>query len=220
MIPKTINYFWFGSNPKSKKVKFCIDSWKKFCPDYTIVEWNENNFDISVHPYTKRAYEEKRWAFISDYARMKTIFEFGGIYLDTDVEIIRPIDSLTELYAYFGFENSSRVASGLGFGSEKDNPIIYDILCEYDKVVENIDFEYIACPYIETKVFEKHGLEANGNTQMVENTKVFSPSFFSPKNYFTGKCHVTSETYSIHHYDASWKSGTEKFKRMIRQILK
>ena len=121
-IPKVIHYCWFGGNPKPKLVQKCIHSWKKYCPDYEIIEWNESNFDISSCPlYVRQAYDVKKWAFVSDYARLKIIHTCGGIYLDTDVELIKSLDSLLEYNAFFGFEDGKYVATGLGFGAVSDN---------------------------------------------------------------------------------------------------
>ena len=116
MIPKTIHYCWFGRGELSTKAKKCIQSWKKYCPDYEIIEWNEDNFDVNQNEYTKKVYAEKKFAFLSDYARLKIVYEQGGIYLDLDVEIIKPFCDLLDNKAFFGFENNEYVASGLGFG--------------------------------------------------------------------------------------------------------
>ena len=119
MIPKKIHYFWFGGNEKPKSVKKCIDSWKKYCPDYEVIEWNESNFDIRCMPFVEQAYEAKKYAFVSDVARLMMIYEYGGIYMDTDVEVIKPLDNLLENKAYMGFENDENVASGLGFDRQR-----------------------------------------------------------------------------------------------------
>ena len=123
-IPKVIHYCWFGKGEMPKLAKKCIRSWKKYCPDYEIICWNEDNFDLSQNRYMREAYEAGKWAFVSDFARLKIIYENGGIYLDTDVEIIKPIDDLTVNRGFMGFDEKGIVATGLGFGAEKGNEII------------------------------------------------------------------------------------------------
>src|SRR5687768_11691675 len=132
-IPKKIHYCWFGGNPLTPLAKDCIESWKKYCPDYEIVEWNEKNVDIDSSPFMKAAYDNKKWAFVSDYARYKIIYENGGIYLDVDVEVIKSLDDLLEYGAYMGFEGNEYVNSGLGFGAMAGDETLKDILNVYDK---------------------------------------------------------------------------------------
>ena len=140
MIPKKIHYCWFGGNPLPELAQKCIASWKKYCPDYEIIEWNETNYDITKNNYMNQAYENKRWGFVPDYARLDIIYTHGGIYLDTDVELIKPIDELLTLKAFAGVEqNSEYVALGLGFGAEKEHPTIKALRDYYDTLsfVEN-----------------------------------------------------------------------------------
>ena len=117
MIPRKIHYFWFGGNEKPAKVKKCINSWKKYCPDYELVEWNESNFDVHCMPFVEQAYNAKKYAFVSDVARLIVVYEQGGIYMDTDVEVIKPLDDLLENKAYMSFENNENVNTGQGFGA-------------------------------------------------------------------------------------------------------
>lgn len=121
-IPKIIHYCWFGGGPISEADRKCIESWKKYCPDYKIIEWNEQNFEISANRYAQQAYEAKKYAFVSDYARLAVVYEYGGIYLDTDVELVRPLDELLELPGFMGFQNNNEVATGLGFGGVQGQP--------------------------------------------------------------------------------------------------
>ena len=130
MIPKTIHYCWFGYGEKPKLAKKCIDSWKRFCPNYEFMEWNENNFDVNMNAYTKMCYEQKKYAFLSDYVRLIVVNEHGGIYFDTDVEVVKSFDDLLGNKGFWGFEKNEYVASGLGFGSEKNNPINEDMISE------------------------------------------------------------------------------------------
>ena len=112
-IPKVIHYCWFGGNPLPKSAKKCIDSWKKYCPDYKIIRWDESNFDINCTPYCEKLYNEKRWAFLSDYARLKIIYENGGIYFDTDVELVKPLDDLLHNQCFMGIDTTFLVSNGL-----------------------------------------------------------------------------------------------------------
>ena len=122
MIPKIIHYCWFGGNDKSELVERCISSWKKYCPDYKIIEWNENNYNVNKNKYTKYAYERQKWAFVSDYARIDIINTYGGFYLDTDVELMKSLDDLINNEIYFGIEkNTNKISTGLGFGSVKEH---------------------------------------------------------------------------------------------------
>ncbi len=208
MIPKVIHYCWFGRNEKSRAVLRCIESWKRLCPDYEITEWNEDNFDIACIPFVKEAYEAGKWAFVTDYARLKIVYENGGIYLDTDVELIKPLDELLHLQAYAGFQGEEYVATGLGFGAEKGNAMIGELMADYHNISfsKNADdLIEIACPVVNTKVFKTHGLVADGKMQIVNGVTVFPREYFDPKDSETYELKVTENTVSIHHYDASWK---------------
>lgn len=131
MIPKKIHYIWFGRNPLPELALKCIESWKKYCPDYEIIEWNEDNFDISKNLYAKQAYEAKKWAFVSDYARVKILYKYGGIYLDTDMEILKNIDKLINSQSFTGFEDCKNIAFGI-YGSRPKSEILKMLLDSYD----------------------------------------------------------------------------------------
>jgi len=151
MIPKIIHYVWVGGGPLTPLAEKCIESWKKFCPDYEIKRWDETNFDINQNIYCKEAYESKKWAFVSDYIRAKVLYDFGGIYLDTDVELVKNIDVLLQNDAFCGFENFRYVAYGLGFGSKKDNAVLSEMLEYYDRMEflsEDGTLNQITCPVI------------------------------------------------------------------------
>ncbi|CBK75173.1 Mannosyltransferase OCH1 and related enzymes [Butyrivibrio fibrisolvens 16/4] len=199
-IPKKIHYFWFGGAAKPNSVLRCIDSWKKFCPDFEIIEWNENNYDIHKHPFMEKAFNDKKWAFISDYARLDVLIQQGGIYLDTDVEVLKDLAPLCENQAFIGFENSQKVGDGQGFGAVPDFPLFKEMLLDYD----DLD-EYIESPKLRTKVLLDHGLRLDGSRQNIEGIEIYPVEFFCPKNWATGKITVTDNTYSIHHFDASWQ---------------
>ena len=136
MIPKKIHYCWFGRGEKNEKAKKCIASWHRFCPDYEIIEWNEDNFDVNMNGYTEMCIREKKYAFLSDYARLLILEREGGLYFDLDVEIVRSMDTLLDNKAFFGFENRDYVATGLGFGTEAGNPAVRAMLAEYDELLD------------------------------------------------------------------------------------
>ena len=220
MLRKIIHYCWFGKNPFPEIVEKCIESWKKFCPDYEIIEWNESNFDIHCCKYVEQAYEAKKWAFVSDYCRFFVLYNYGGIYLDTDVELLKSIDGLPDNFV--GFENKSSVASGLIRGAEKGDSICNMMLQSYndDLFVDNngkLNLKTV-CER-ETSIFEQYGLRLDGAKQVVLNTTVFPSEFFCPYNYITGKTNITENTYSIHHYSYSWKNGKESFRGRVYKIL-
>jgi len=171
-IPKVIHYCWFGRQQIPDQYKKWMESWKYYCPDYEIIEWNEKNYDVYKTPYISQAYEMEQWAFVSDYARIDIINEHGGIYLDIDVELTKNIDELLMNQAFCGFESSEYVNYGLGFGSQKHNPILHEIREYYD----NLDFvqddgtwNRTSCPVIQTKIMKRHGLECNGKFQIIND---------------------------------------------------
>ena len=214
MIPKKIHYCWFGRKPKPRLAKKCIASWKKYCPDYELIEWNEDNFDIDMNNYTKTAYELKKYAFLADYARLLILYEYGGIYFDTDVELIKPIDNLLDNRSYFGFENSDYINTGLGFGTEKNNPIIKVMMEEYDKLLDKRD-SFIGCPILNTQALVKEGLVLNGEKQSIAGNIVYPPEYFNPYDDPTGRLKLTKNTYSIHWYAKSWMTK----RAIIRSFL-
>lgn len=213
-IPKVIHYCWFGGNPLTEDVNKCIASWKKWCPNYEIIQWDESNYDYKKNKFAYQAYQCGKWAFVSDVARLDVVYHFGGIYLDTDVELIKPLDFLLSESAFMGFEKGRMVATGLGFGAEKGNELIGINLQAYDELsFFNVDgtLNMIPCPQITTKVLEQNGLERKDKLQMLNNMKVFPSSYFCPMILGDGSAEVKTETVSIHHYANTW--GTEEKKR-------
>lgn len=224
MIPKKIHYCWFGGKELPSDALKYIEGWKKKCPDYEIILWNEDNFNINCNDFVKKAYEKKAWAFVTDYARLKIIYENGGIYLDTDVELIRNLDDLLVNDAYFGIQQGMfNVATGLGFGSIPKNPIIKRMMDVY----ENIEYreeekEKFICPILNTEVLKEYGFKYDGDNiiELQEiNIKIYPPEFFDPISVGGTKNLLTGKTYSIHHYNASWTSGWNKIKRKIFNFI-
>lgn len=209
MIPKTIHYCWFGRSPKPKLVRKCIASWKKYCPDYTIIEWNEDNFDISSAPlFVRQAYEAKKWAFATDYIRLRILYDNGGIYMDTDVELIRSPELLLNNKVYFGFEYADRVASGLGCGAEKHAPVLLELMEPYETkpfILPDGDKDQTWNSIKETEVLIKHGLVLDGHEQLLENTiHIYPVEYLHPFHWGDKAPHLTEKTISIHWYDHSW----------------
>ena len=205
MIPKVIHYCWFGRGEKPKLAQKCIASWKKFCPDYEIVEWNEDNFDVHMNGYTRMCYEQKKYAFLTDYVRLVVIAEHGGIYFDTDVELLRPMDSLLTHPSFFGFEDAAHINTGVSFGAEPGNPAVQAMLAEYDPLLSG-EQGIIGCPILNTNALQKLDLCLNGEKQDLGIAVVYPIDYFSPYDDPTGRLNKTKNTISIHWYSKSWMS--------------
>jgi hypothetical protein len=219
MIPKIINYCWFGGNPYPQILIDCLVSWKKFCPDYKIIEWNESNFDYSKCIYSKQAYEAKMWAFVSDYARLKIIFDFGGVYVDTDVEILKNIDSLLSNKAFMGFQDDLGINTGLIFGSIPKLPIIGELVKEYETLSfldKDGKFNLTSCVSYQTNTLEGYGLIRENKIQWVEEIKIYPTEYFCPFNIYTGKLNITDLTYSFHKFDGSWAPETGRYGNKLK----
>lgn len=218
MIPKKIHYCWFGKNPKPKLAKKCIASWKKYCPDYEIIEWNEENFDVNRNGYTRMCYEQKKYAFLSDYVRLLVVAEHGGVYFDTDVELIRPIDPLLENGAFFCFETSECINSGLGFGTVAHGVAITAMLKEYDFLLDGSEGTR-GCPILNTSALVKLGLERNGTLQQVGEATILPSDYMNPFDAATGRMTKTANTVSIHWYSAAWRSPLRRLRtRLLRPV--
>lgn len=214
MIPKVIHYCWFGENPLPQLAQRCIASWRKNCPDYEIKEWNESNFDFNCCTFAKEAYAAQKWAFLSDWARLHIIYNEGGIYLDTDVELIKSLDEMLKNKCFLAEETSGYVNTGLGFGAEKYNPIVGKLLQEYLNVhfvKENGSYDIIPCPQKNTKPLLELGYKFSGvQVWRIAEVTIYPPEYFCPLNYETGILKKTSKTISIHLYNASWHNNLEK----------
>ena len=211
MIPKIIHYCWFGGNPLPASAIKCIKSWKKHCKGYQIIEWNETNFDLSSTPlYVRQAYEAQKWSFVTDYIRLKVVYDNGGLYFDTDVEVIKPFDELLTNKAFFGFEDNTYVNTGLGFGAEKGLKILFDIMKQYQDIgflKADGAFDTTSCPVRNTEVFLRYGLIQNGQNQRIkDDIVIYSPDYFCPKSFYDGIIRKTDNTHSIHHFDSSWQT--------------
>ena len=218
MIPQIIHYCWFGRKEKPKLAQKCIASWKRFCPDYQIIEWNEDNFDISQNEYTRMCYEEKRYAFLSDYARLVILQEYGGFYFDTDVELVRPIDALRSHPAFIGFETGNYVNTGEGFGAEPHNPAVAALLAEYALLLDG-KHGTKGCPILHTQALLKCGLVQNGSFQDLGGIVVYPSLYFNPYDDSVGKLQLHAETYSIHWYAKSWMNRSTVLRSHLTKPL-
>lgn len=208
-IPKIIHYCWFGGNKKPALVKKCIRSWKKYCPDYEIIEWNENNFDVNSVLFCKRAYEAQKWAFVTDYVRLKVLFEMGGIYMDTDVEVVKSLDPFLEYQCFLGFQHERYVSTGLVIGAKPKN----EFIAQNASIYENMEFKnetdsnkLTVCQEYTTELLKKRGLiiPETGKIQRLGDITVFPSEFFCPYDHRTRTMNRTENTVAIHHFASSW----------------
>ena len=221
-IPKVIHYCWFGKGKMPPIAEKCIKSWKKYCPDYEIICWNEENFDITQNRYMREAYEAGKWAFVSDFARLRIIYDHGGIYLDTDVEIIKPLEPLLEGSGFMGFDEKGIVGTGLGFAAEAGNEIVGAFLKDYDDlpfVLPDGSFDLTPCPDRNTKALISLGMDVENTDQTFMGIRFLPSEYLCPMDYYTGKKTITQNTYSIHHYCASWTSKVTKRTTRIKRII-
>lgn len=212
MIPKVIHYCWFGNGELPLKVKKCIASWKKYCPEYKIIRWDESNYDYKKNLYMLKAYENRKWGFVSDYAKLDILYCNGGLFFDTDVEIIKPFDDLLENDCFMGFENHY-VAPGLVIAARPGIPELKELMNMYDSLKfqnEDGSLNMVPSPRYTTEFFMTKGLKPKGEKQKIGNVTIYPPEYFCPKNMLTGECNITKNTYSIHHYDASWWGEEER----------
>jgi mannosyltransferase OCH1-like enzyme len=218
MIPKKIHYCWFGRGEKPQLAQKCISSWERYMPDYEIIEWNEDNFDINMNAYTRMCYEQKKYAFLTDYIRLIVIEKYGGIYFDTDVEAVQCFDNLLNNKLFIGFETEQYVNTGQGFGAEAHHPIVQQMIKEYEPLLDG-QHGIIGCPHLNTNSFLKFGLKQNGRKQMIVNAMVYPSDYFNPLSSATGKLEQTENTYSIHWYSMSWMSSEQKVRSKITRTF-
>ena len=201
MIPKKIHYIWFGKGEKNDRIKHCIESWEKYLPDYEIIEWNEEKFDIAYNDFTKKAYENEKWAYVSDVARLWVLYNEGGIYMDTDVEVYKPLDELLNQEAFIGFEDTNYLSTAT-IGTEKGNPVIKTILDFYNAIdfkLYDVWTDYIkyeeTSPCIYSNIFGLLGLERKlDQEQHIKHFTIYPRSYFFTKD----------EGYTYHSFNGSW----------------
>lgn len=226
MIPKVIHYCWFGGNSFPPLAEKCIESWKKYCPDYKIVRWDEGNFNLNYNDYVKEAYEAKKWAFITDVVRLYALVNYGGIYMDTDVEVLKPLDDLLEYEALSGFESETQIQTGL-MASQAGQEFFKELLMDYESrhfrkkdgtldLTANVSYITNACL--------KYGLKQNNRKQTIKGFTLLPKDYLCPKDYKTRELNITKNTYTIHHFDGSWITGKDRkwmeFEKSIRTKYK
>lgn len=218
MIPKIIHYCWFGGKELPESVQFCIDSWKKYCPEYQIKRWDEDNFDFTICEYVKQAYEEKKWAFVSDYVRLYALVNEGGIYLDTDVEIIQPLDDFLSDKAFLGIESQKYISTAI-MACEKNCDVFEKILCSYNFrsfIKKNGDIDLTTNVSFITNFFKTIGFEERNVLQNIEDVTIYPEEYFAPKDYISGELRITKNTVVIHHYASSW---VNKYYKKMNEII-
>lgn len=216
-IPKKIHYCWFGRAEKSNLIKKCIASWKRYCPDYEIIEWNEENFDVSKYSYAQFCYENKKWAFLSDFVRLAVVCEHGGVYFDTDVELVKNLDDIVQYEAFYGFENENYVNTGQGFGSIPDHITGKKMMEKYLELQSDEEGNFVleACPKLNTVALIECGLKLGGVRQNVLGAEILPMEYMNPYDDPTGRLNKTENTISIHWYSKSWLSK----KKILRSKL-
>lgn len=210
-IPKIIHCFWFSGSEKDDLTKKCLLSWKKFCPDYEIMEWNTQNYDVTKNTYMYEAYKHKKWAYATDYARLDVIYKYGGFYLDFDLELLRKLDELLSVDFVAGF-GPLRDIELAAFGAKKKSPIVRRMLELYqDKKfdINNLSLSEVQ-PVLMDKFMKEYGFEINGKFQNINNQIILPRSSFSPRNWFTGEMMDTRNSFGIHHCAGNWITKTEK----------
>jgi hypothetical protein len=239
-IPKIIHYCWFGEAEIPPLQKECIKSWSEYCPDYELIFWNEDNYDLSGAPlYVKEAYAAKKYAFVSDYVRLDVVYKYGGFYFDTDVELLKNIDTFTKYKAVFAFETYNLINTGLIFGAMPGNSDVKDLLDIYDNLTfvnEDGSYNMIACPYFHTDYFRGNGIHINNTLQLVSDTLFLPSDFFSPlcETYLDNGTKeltlyaLTNNTYGIHKFACSWfdkeqydeySNAKESFREINERLL-
>lgn len=230
MIPKKIHYCWFGRNPLPKLACKCIESWKKFFPDYEIIEWNENNFDVHMIPYSSEAYKAKKYAFVSDFARFWILYHHGGLYFDTDVEVIRSMEDIIDCGSFMGCENviqpgeklTSTVAPGLGLGAIPGLNLYKEII-DYYKTLSfyksNGSYNQKTVVAYTTEILQKHGLTHTSIVQNIDDIWIYPKDYFCPIDYVTKQLIITQNTRSIHHYTASWITRSQRIYKFVERCI-
>lgn len=211
-MEKVIHYCWFGGKKKPRKLKKYIKTWKKFLPEYELMEWNEDNFDFGVTEFSKSAYEHKKWAFVADVARVYALKEHGGVYFDTDIEVTKNIDNILKDEIWLGREDDNFLATAMIGVKEKHNKHIENIFEEYKKVKFNDEDLYsITSPKVFTKYFETLGLKKGSECQTLQDdVHIYAKDYFNPKTYDGSNETFTDNTCIIHHFDATWTPPEEK----------
>lgn len=221
LIPKRIHYMWLGKKQIPSNLQKCIDSWKRYCPDYEIVRWDESNYDIGKHVYMQAAYDAGAYSFVSDHARLDILYRYGGIYMDTDVEVIKNLDPLLHQEAFCGVEKWQIINSGGCIGAVKGHPMIEKLLATREKVLfldKNGRKNTLTCGYYDTNVALENGYRINGKTQHIQGMNIYAFDYFHPYDYMSGHTYMTEHTYSIHRFNGGWLD--DKMKRANQETMR
>lgn len=220
-IPKVIHYCWFGDKPIPPKYQEFINEWRRICPDYEIIKWDEKNYDTNSSTFTQEAFSYKQWAFIADYARFDIVNKYGGIYLDIDVQLLKSFDHLIMNKAFFGieknFDHQLYVAPGLGFGAEKNNKVLQGLLKLYEGISFNPD-HLVASPILYKPYFEELGFVQKNKIQELSQAKIFPTEYFDSMDCF-GKIKITKNTVSTHHYAATWQNNHSNEEYLFKRCI-
>lgn len=225
MIPKKIHYCWFGGAPLPDLVQKCITSWQEHCPEYEIIRWDESNFDLNCCDYVKEAYQAQKWAFVSDVARLYALVTYGGIYMDTDMELLKPLDDILQYEAFSGFESEQRIPTGL-MACKAGHPFFQELLRSYNTIhffLKDGSYDLTTNVTRITNTCLKYGLMLNNTFQTINGFTLFPKDYFCPKDCETGILNMTNHTYAIHHFDGSWLSFEDKifleYKKKYQRFL-
>lgn len=221
-IPRTIHYCWFGGKEKPGIVKKCIETWKRQLSGYEIIEWNEHNFNLDLNSYVKEAHSAGKYAFVSDYVRVYALYNYGGIYLDTDVEVFKSFDDLLHHTSFWGFEQENYIATST-IGAEKGSSLIKEFLDSYNEkkfIKRDGTFNQLTNVSIITKLLQGKGLIPNGHYQEINQIGVFYPqTYFSPYDYINCQSFISEKTYAIHHFYKSWLPLSTRLKGKVKFVL-
>lgn len=220
-IPRRIHYCWFGETPMGKQAKQCLNSWQHFCPDYEIIRWDEHNSPLNNNDYVRQAYQARKWAFVSDFVRLKALCTQGGIYLDTDVELLRPLDSLLACEGFMGFESTEKVATCL-MACQPEHPFFMEASQKYETrqfLCADGGWDDTTNVSLLTDILVNSGLQKSNVLQTVQGVTIYPSEFFSPKDLETGKITLTENSYAIHYFQASWLPAKKRMNTKIAQFL-
>lgn len=207
MIPKKLHYMWLGGSVLPKKLQKCIDSWRRYCPDYEIIRWDESNYDVKKSVYMEQAYQNKKYGYVPDYARLDILYQYGGIYMDTDVEVIRNLDDLLYQEAFSSVEKWQVLNFGGCSGAVPKHPALEVFLQAWEQrrfIREDGSLDILSSGFIDTRVALDYGYVLNGKNQTVLGMNIYAYDYFHPYDYMSGKMEMTDDTYAIHHFNGGW----------------
>lgn len=227
-IPKTIHYCWFGEKELPDFLKECMESWNRHCPDYEVVRWDEHNFDINKYEYTRQAAEHNKWGFVTDVARLDILYQYGGIYMDTDVKLLKPLDNLLYQKGFVGVERWGNINSGGGIGAVPHHKMIQEMLdyrLKFPFVMSDGSFNTETNGLYETTPFVRHGMKIDNTLQIINDMTVYPASVFHPYDYMSCEEKVEDNTVSVHYFYGGWmeesdRGNREKTQKKYRDMIK